>query len=234
MTKKSDALAGFLAKVETKAVTTKKADAAALLGTDEAARVLIAMDATASRSAAWATARRVMSAMFREVPEGLEAALAYFQGHDTFQVSRWVADAEEFTKAVAGVGCVGGNTQILRVLDHAATLAKASGLNALVLVGDAFEEDPNVATVQARALRALNVPVFAFLEGDDPRTRRVFRTIANESGGALLPFDTTAPDALRELLAGIACYAKGGMKALEAAQKRLPGARLLLTAMKGE
>jgi hypothetical protein len=55
------------------------------------------------------------------------------------------------------------------------------------------------------------------------------RRVADAGGGALLPFDSAAPDQVRALLAAIGAYAAGGLAALRTAdRKRLPGAPLLL------
>lgn len=223
------ALTTFLAKVKAAAPATRPTGVAPA----GPARLIVAMDATASREPSWRTARQVMDAMFREVPEGLSVQLCWYGG-GSFHRSTWTSDAKALLDVVASVRCQAGNTQIDRVLRHAADEAARGGKVAgLVLVGDAFEEALAAAQAASKSLRLLGCPVFAFQEGEDYRATEAFKAIATITGGVHLPFDSEAPDKLRELLAGIAAYASGGMKALEAATKRLPGAQLLLTHMKG-
>ena len=67
---------------------------------------------------------------------------------------------------------------------------------------------------------------------DVERARTVFEQIAKITGGALLPFDETAPQLLKALLEAIAYYVVQGMRALQERSKSLPAARLLLEQMK--
>ena len=67
---------------------------------------------------------------------------------------------------------------------------------------------------------------------DTKAARTTFEQIAQITGGAILPFDETSPDLVRELLAAIALYAAQGIKALQQQTKLLPAARLLLEQMK--
>lgn len=220
---------GFLAKVKASTPAVQAASAAPATGP---ARLIVAMDATASREPSWRVAREVMDAMFREVPDGLAIQLVWYGG-DNFHRSTWATDARALLDMAARVRCEAGNTQIVRTLGHAVDEAARGGRVAgLVLVGDAFEEDPEKAQTAARRLRLLGCPVFAFQEGHNPSATNAFKSVANVTNSAHLPFDGEAPERLRDLLAGIAAYAQGGLKALEAATKRLPGATLLLTHLK--
>ena len=66
-------------------------------------------------------------------------------------------------------------------------------------------------------------------QGYDVQTANtVFASIAQITGGALLPFDENSPDLVRALLEAISIYAAQGIKALEQKTKSLPAARLLL------
>ena len=60
------------------------------------------------------------------------------------------------------------------------------------------------------------------------RHAEVFLDLARRTGGCVLPFDASAPDRLRELLAAVAVYAVGGTDLLERKRGDLPGAALLL------
>lgn len=88
-------------------------------------------------------------------------------------------------------------------------------MNALVFVGDAFEEEIDAVCAQAGELGLLGMPAFMFHEGPDPVARNAFEQIARLSGGACCSFDGSSADQLKALLAAVAVFAAGGMKALE-------------------
>src|SRR3546814_7765522 len=60
------------------------------------------------------------------------------------------------------VDCVGGHTQIERVLNHTLAETRDCRVNALVYVGDCLEEDPDNIAVRAGDLGLQGVPIFAF------------------------------------------------------------------------
>ena len=187
------------------------------------ARLLFAVDATASRQPAWDRACAVQGEMFLAVEgmaRGLAVSLAYYRGFREFAATPFLTEGRELARRMAVVTCLGGQTQILRVLDHALALAEREALRAVVFVGDAVEEAPDALCHAAGRLGAAGVPVFAFQEGADPLAREVLRQVARLSGGAWAPFDAASPRALAELLRAAAAYAAGGATALH----RLPGA----------
>ncbi|MFI5016300.1 MAG: VWA domain-containing protein, partial [Hyphomicrobiales bacterium] len=141
--------------------------------------------------------------------------------------------AAQLHKAMRGVSCVGGSTQIARVLTHARKEARANKVNALVFVGDAMEEKVDELCRLAGELGLLGAPVFVFHEGGDEIAGRAFRQIAKLSGGAYCPFDTGSAQQLRELLGAVAAYAAGGRPALLDYGKRKGGAALLLSGSVG-
>jgi hypothetical protein len=199
---------------------------------NEPTRLIVAMDATASRQSSWDTARQVMDAMFREVPEGLAVQVVWYDGQG-MHCSPWSRDAASLLDIIGGVACSPGKTKILKVLQHAADSSKYGVVSGLVLVGDAWEEPAEGIEPAARRLRLLGCPAFVFQEGTNPDADEAFRAIARITGGAVLAFDADAPDRLHDILGGVAAYAKGGVRALEAAAKRLPGAVALLSRMTG-
>ena len=127
---------------------------------------------------------------------------------------------------MAEVECLGGRTQIGRALAHAEQLAAQARLHALVLVGDAVEEEPDMLCHLAGRLGLRGTPVFAFQEGQDARVAGVLRQIAKLSGGAHAPFGAGSAAALRDLLGAVGAFAAGGHAAL--ARLATPGARALL------
>ena len=197
----------------------------------ERGRLVFAMDATASREPTWDRACHIQGEMFTETAAlgGLEVQLLYYRGFGECRASRWAADAEELRRLMTGVRCLGGQTQIRKVLGHAIRETGKRKVDALVFVGDAMEEDIDRLCHLAGELGLLGVPAFVFHEGGDPIVRRAFEQIARLSGGAYCPFDSGSAQQLRDLLSAVAVYAAGGRKALLDFEGRRGGGRLRLT-----
>jgi hypothetical protein len=179
-------------------------------------RLLFAIDATASRQPAWDRACHLQAGMFAAVRDigGLAVSLAYWRGFGEFAATPFLTSAEEVTRRMTGVACLGGQTQILRALRHALAETTRERINAVVLIGDAIEEDIDPICHVAGQLGLRGTPVFAFQEGHSPVVSNAFRQIAQLSGGAHAPFDAGSADALRDLLRAVAVYAAGGRRAL--------------------
>jgi len=133
---------------------------------------------------------------------------------------------------MARIDCRGGNTQIGKVLSEARREAVASGVRAMVFVGDAMEENVDELCTKAGELGLLKVPVFMFQEGRDATVEAAFREIARLSGGAWCRFDPGAAAQLRELLRAAAAFAAGGREALRRLSASEGGAAQLLGQMK--
>lgn len=185
-------------------------------------RLVFAMDATASRQPSWDRACRLQGEMFQATRDlgGLAVQLAYYRGFKEFAATPFLTDADDLTRRMTGVQCLGGQTQIQRMLEHVLAETRAEKVNALVFVGDAMEEQPDPICHRAGELGLMGTPCFVFQEGDNPMATNVFRQIAKLSGGAWAPFDAGSADALRDLLRAVAVFAAGGRGALA----RLPGA----------
>jgi hypothetical protein len=181
-------------------------------------RLIFALDATASREPSWDRACRIQGEMFEATAGlgGLEIQLVYYRGFAECKASRWVTTAAELHRIMRKVSCVGGETQIERVLAHAIRETRDRRVGALVFVGDAMEENVDRLCRLAGELGLLGVPVFLFHEGRDRAAAAAFRQIALLTRGAYLAFDLASADRLKELLAAVAVYAAGGYKALAA------------------
>lgn len=179
-------------------------------------RLVFAMDATASRQATWREAQQVQSAMFQAVSGlgGLDMQLVFFRGVGECRASGWVSQASEVVRLMRQVECVGGHTQIERVLRHTVAEAREKKIGALVYVGDCLEESEDDIAARAGELALLGVPAFVFQEGADPRAQACFREIARITRGAYAAFDANAAAILAELLRAVAVYAAGGLRAL--------------------
>jgi hypothetical protein len=199
-------------------------------------RLIFALDATASRGPTWDRACRIQGEMFEATSGlgGLDVRLVFYRGFDECKASRWTQNAAELHRAMRAVSCIGGETQIERVLKHAIAETKKQRVHALVFVGDAMEENVDRLCKLAGELGLLGTPVFIFHEGGDAHAGAAFRQIATLSRGAYLSFDLASADKLKELLAAVAVYAAGGYRALaDYSAKRGGDIRLLTAQLQG-
>lgn len=198
-------------------------------------RLIFALDATASREPTWDQACQIQGEMFTETAAlgGLEIQLAHYGGFGAFAASPWLTRSDALLASMRAVRCLGGQTQIGRVLDHASAETARRKVNALVFVGDAMEEDIDALCHKAGALGLCGVPAFIFHEGGDALAERAFREIARLTHGAYCRFDQGSARQLRELLAAVAVFAAGGRKALADLGRSRGGAALLLTRQLG-
>lgn len=111
------------------------------------------------------------------------------------------------------VECEAGLTQIGRVLRHVLREHEKAPVQALTLIGDAFEEEIDPLSGLASELGAAGVPIFAFHEGRNPTALRAFRLLALRSGGQYFEFNaetTQAIDRLTQQLNAVARFAVTG------------------------
>src|SRR5437868_6734579 len=217
-------IADFLNKVKTLAPTAN----------DAAGKLIFALDATMSRQPTWDMACALQADMFKEAGAagGLMMRLIYYRGLAECRATSWISDTNKLSALMSGIDCRGGHTQIGEILSDARREAAASGVRALVFVGDAMEEKLDDLCAKAGELGLLKVPCFMFQEGNDLVAEQAFREIARLSGGAWCRFDPGASAQLRELLRAAAAYAAGGRQALLAMSKTGSGAAKLLGQMK--
>jgi hypothetical protein len=195
-------------------------------------RLIFALDATASREPTWDRACRIQGEMFEATAGlgGLDVRLVFYRGFAECKASRWMQNAPELHKAMSAVSCIGGETQIERVLEHSIGETKKQRVHALVFVGDAMEENADRLCKLAGELGLLGTPIFIFHEGGDATAAAAFKQIAKLSRGAYLSFDLASADKLKELLAAVAVYAAGGYRALADLSAKKGGDLRLLTA----
>ncbi len=218
----SDEVAAFLQKVARTPVV-KEAG--------HRGRLVFAMDATASREPTWDSACHLQAQMFSETDSlgGLEVQLVFYRGFGECKSSPWVTSSEDLVRRMVRVRCLGGQTQIGRILKHTIKETEKKRVHALVFVGDAMEEDVDRLCHHAGKLGLLGVPAFMFQEGAEPMAMRAVRQIARLTNGAYCNFDASSARQLHELLSAVAVYAAGGRMALEDYGKRTGGAALQIT-----
>ena len=194
-------------------------------------RLVFAMDATASREPTWDRACHLQGEMFEATSAlgGLDVQLVFYRGFRECKASRWVSDSRALLQRMTSVRCLGGRTQVGRVLKHVMKETTQERVNALVFVGDCFEEDIDDVCHIAGELGLRGVPAFVFHEGGDLIAQQAFRQIARLTGGAYCPFDAASARQLKELLGAVAVYAAGGYKALSAYGQSRGGEALQLT-----
>ena len=197
-------------------------------------RLVFALDATMSRQPTWDMACALQADMFREAAAlgSLDIRLVYYRGLNECRATGWISDSATLAGLMGKIDCRGGNTQIGKVLSEARREAVASGVRAVVFVGDAMEESADELCVKAGELGLLKVPVFMFQEGHDATVEQTFREIARLTGGAWSRFDPGAAAQLGELLRAAAAYAAGGREALLRLSKSGSGAARLLGQIK--
>lgn len=239
ISKRNESRAGTLPE----AVPSASADIAAFVAKAKAmsphatgakGRLVFALDATMSRQPTWDMACTLQADMFREAAAigSLDIRLVYYRGLNECRASGWISDTGHLARLMGKIACQGGNTQIGRVLSETRREAVASGVRALVFVGDAMEESVDDLCAKAGELGLLKVPVFMFQEGHDGIAEQAFREIARLTGGAWCRFDPGASSQLRELLRAAAAYAAGGREALLRLSKTGGGAAKLLGQMR--
>jgi hypothetical protein len=203
-------------------------------GNGASGKLIFALDATLSRQPTWDMACGLQADMFKEAGNAGQLAmrLIYYRGFNECRATGWITDTAQLAALMGRIACVGGHTQIGKVLADARREASASGVRALVFVGDAMEENIDELCARAGELGLLKVPCFMFQEGHDTEAERAFREIARLTGGAWCRFDPGSAAQLRELLRAAAAYAAGGREALKRLSTASQGATLLLGQMR--
>jgi hypothetical protein len=194
-------------------------------------RLVFALDATASREPTWDHACQLQSEMFEQTRSlgGLSVQLCYYRGYREFHATDWLCNTDRLMQQMNAVRCLGGHTQIARLLSHVRSETRLKKVQAVIFIGDCVEESVDDLCALAGELGLLQVPVFIFHEGNDSTAERAFRHISQLSGGAYCQFDQHSPQLMRELLGAIAVYASGGHRALENFSQGKSAALLRLT-----
>lgn len=191
-------------------------------------RLVFGFDATASREPAWATAREVTDALVRALPGELDVALAVHGGSRLHTFTEFTSDPNTLRDRAAAIACIAGHTQLLPILSRSFS---SPGTRVITYIGDVYEESPSRGRKLADELGRRGIRLFIFHDTAHWTARRdaeMFLDLARRTGGCVLPFDASAPDRLRELLAAIAVFAVGGAELLQDKRGKLPGAVVLL------
>jgi hypothetical protein len=196
-------------------------------------RLVFGFDATASREPAWKTAREVTDALVRVLPGELDVALAVHGGSALHTFTEFTSNPNTLRDRAASITCRAGSTRLQAILQRALA---APGVRVVTYIGDVYEESPNRGRRLADEMGRRGIRLFVMHDVADWTARRdaeVFLDLARRTGGCVLPFDASAPDRLRDLLAAVAVYAVGGAQLLQEKRRDLPGAVVLLEHLDG-
>jgi hypothetical protein len=184
--------------------------------TSQSGRLVFALDATMSRQPTWDQACVLQAEMFSAAASigGLEIQVVYFRGKSECRASGWMIDGKRLGEVMSRIVCVGGHTQIAKVLRHTRQAHDKTPISALVFVGDAMEESLDALCAGAHELGTRGIKAFMFQESDDEDVEKAFREIARLTHGAYCRFSSASAKELGDLLRAVAAYAAGGLKAL--------------------
>ena len=153
------------------------------------ARLIFAMDATASREPTWDRACQVQGQMFLETAAlgGLDVQLVYYRGFDECRASRWVNNPSDLVRLMTGVFCLAGQTKIGRVLQHAVRETQkkrvaVAGVRRRLLRGEPRRGRPDARASSACSGCARSCSRRATIL----QAERAFRHIAKLTNGAAL------------------------------------------------
>jgi hypothetical protein len=189
-------------------------------------RVILAL-ANHAQTAGWDHAKVLQRAIFKAAAgSGLEMKFAFYGADNAAGVrrcritTRWITGAEDMAAVMDRAECsCGCYVNIRDVLAHAAKDAEERLLRAVIIVGDAFHDDPDgldEAAICANQLRRAGTQLFLIQLGDNPHTARKLQYLARVSGGVYFRFDTrTQERQFSEMWKAMSVYAGGGEEAVK-------------------
>jgi hypothetical protein len=188
-------------------------------------RVLLAL-ANHGRSPGWDHAKVLQRQMF-ETAADLEMKFAFYAEDDPKGVrrckitTRWITDPDDMAAIMGRVTCdCGCFVNIRSVLQQAVKENQDRAMRAVVIVGDAFHDDPeglDEAALAINRLRREGTRVFLIQQGDDPTTARKLQFLERVSGAAYFKFDPkTQQQQFAEMLELVSAYAARGEEAVKA------------------
>jgi hypothetical protein len=184
-------------------------------------RVILVL-ANHGRSPGWNRAKVLQRQMFDAAAgNGLEMKFAFYGPDDAAGVrrcriaTRWITDPDDMVRVMDRAECNCGCYVYIRdALGQAVKENEDRPMRAMIIVGDAFHDDPDgldEAAISANRLRRAGTRLFLIQQGDDPITARGLQYLAKVSGGAYFRFDPrTQEQQFSEMWEAISAYAAGG------------------------
>ena len=190
-------------------------------------RVILAL-ANYTDTTVWDRAQTLQRRMFEAAAgDGLAMKLAFFGEDDANGVrqcritSRWIDSPDDMAGTIGRAKCDCGCFVLVHtVLAQAVKEAADRPLRAVVVVGDAFHDDPDElaeAALSATQLRRAGTQVFFIQLSDDPDTARRLQYLARLSGAAYLPFGPKQEREFAEMWAAVSAFAAGGEEGVKKA-----------------
>jgi len=191
-----------------------------------APRVILAL-ANHGYRPGWDHAKVLQRQMFDAAAgSGLEMKFAFYGADNTAGVRRcritmrWITGPDDMAGVMDRAECsCGCYVNIRDVLAQAVKEAEERPLRAVIIVGDAFHDDPDgldEAAICANQLRRAGTRVFLMQLGDDLITARRLQYLARISGGAYFRFDPrTQERQFSEMWKAMSVYASGGEEAVK-------------------
>jgi hypothetical protein len=189
-------------------------------------RVILAL-ANHGHSPGWDRAKVLQRQMFDAAAgSGMEMKFAFFGPDDAAGVrrcritTRWITDADDMAGVMDRAECsCGCYVNVRDVLAQAVKENEERPLRAVIIVGDAFHDDPDgldEAAISANQLRREGTRLFLIQLSDDPSTARRLQYLARVSNGAYFRFDPrTQERQFSEMCEAISAYAAGGEEAVK-------------------
>ena len=181
------------------------------------ARLIFALDATASRQPALRTdaACQLQSEMFAEAGKlgRAEIQLVYYRGPNECSHSAWTLDANELARAISRITCEGGHTKIRESPCPCAGRARPRECRG----GDLHWRRARRGSIDAlRRRRQRTSPILVFISRGRRSTRGqgLQKARWTDRRRAYEHFDPGAARKLAELLRAVAAFATGGLTAL--------------------
>jgi hypothetical protein len=112
----------------------------------------------------------------------LDLQLVFYRGDGECKATSWISDPARLARIMSGIDVRAGMTQIEKILAHVQKETTLLHVGALVFIGDAMEESPDVLVARARELGRSKTPAFLFQEGRDSEVESAFRDIARNTG----------------------------------------------------
>jgi hypothetical protein len=153
---------------------------------NRAARLVVAIDATASRSNNWDAAKKALHDRILElVPRQYEIALAVYH-NDVDTSTPFTSNRRRLRALAAKIDCTGLHERLPEVLARVVGIKDTA---AVINITDVSASCDPVAGDYAATLGARGTRVFTLLEPDVANPPAIFTSIASRTGGAVLPFD---------------------------------------------
>ena len=177
------------------------------------AKLILALDTTASREHILPASIPLTDAVLTSMPEQLDVALAVHGGSKVQIFTNFETDIAKLRDVAAGVRCQAGRTCMLPILARA---LETDGVGCVVYVGDVFEESEPQARKLAIRLGARGSRLIILLDEPFASSKTgIFAEMAALSGGCVLPFDASSIPRMRDLLSAIGVLAVGGPEMLD-------------------